>query len=199
MWAMDSTTGPRCTDSMLRIFTGSCLRTVPRVPGIMASPSRACRSPRHRRRDWPPPERPDRQQDLRGSSRPLWLVRAFRSDRQLGLESANAGSAGLAAEAVRADFRYRPAQLFQSLNRSCLRRLCAAGTGRYAADLGRRQKQEKIRQHTSNSRRDRSNNGSRIAVREKLDRVWDDSGSDGQARGRTDTDLVFLTLRIPTP
>jgi hypothetical protein len=31
----------------------------------------------------------------RGSSQPLWLVRAFRSDRQPGLERANSGTIGM--------------------------------------------------------------------------------------------------------
>ena len=42
--------------------------------------------PRHRRRDWPSPERAGRQQDPGGSRRALWLVRAFCSARQPGLE-----------------------------------------------------------------------------------------------------------------
>src|SRR5262249_39703878 len=46
-------------------------------------------------------------------NRPFWLVRTFRSDRQPGLESANSGTAGVAAKAARADSRSRPARLFR--------------------------------------------------------------------------------------
>ena len=72
--------------------------------------------PGHRRRDRPPPQRSGRQQDPRGSRRPLWLVRAFCGDGLPGLERANPGSAGVAAKAARAHPRSRPAALFRNLN-----------------------------------------------------------------------------------
>jgi hypothetical protein len=37
MWVTGLTAGPRCTGSMLLIFTGSCLRRVPQGPGITGS------------------------------------------------------------------------------------------------------------------------------------------------------------------
>src|SRR4029077_13285418 len=90
--------------------------------------------PQHRRRDRPPPERVGRQQGSRGSNQPLWVVRAFRSDRLPDLESANSGTAGVAAEAAWDDSRSRPAALFRNLNKTAyLRRLCAAGTERSPA------------------------------------------------------------------
>ena len=53
------------------------------------------------------------------------LVRAFRGDRLPGLERANPGTAGLAAEAARADRRSRPAALFRDLRRRRRAALCA--------------------------------------------------------------------------
>src|ERR1700688_2773453 len=56
------------------------------------------------------------------------LVRAFRCDRQPGLESANSATVGVAAEAARADSRSRPAALFRNLNSP---RQHSADRGRY--------------------------------------------------------------------
>src|SRR5258708_10162871 len=50
--------------------------------------------------------------------RPLRLVRAFRRDRQPGIERAHSGAVGVAADAARADSRSRPATLFRNLKRA---------------------------------------------------------------------------------
>ena len=86
------------------------------TPGQVSRGRRGGRSgPRDRRRHRPGLEDPGRLHVPRGGRRPLRLARVLRRDGHAGVERANAGAAGMAAEAARPDRRSRPPALFRNL------------------------------------------------------------------------------------
>ena len=117
MWATGSTAGPRCTGSMPPISTGSRSRRVPQEPGITriaeeGVPFRDIAGVIGRRLNVPVVAKsPEEAADHFG-----WFAHFAAIDSPAS-SRANAGTAGVAAEAACADSRYRPAALFRKLNR----------------------------------------------------------------------------------